>query len=178
VPQKPVGTRVLPTADWYAGATAMAGGLARSAVGMGLQMTLFNDAPAGQYLWLWMMSVFNDAEGTYQFISMSGHPSDFLQQGAWLTIGLGTTFGQVYCSDVASAGVDFPTPGTRRGSIGAGGNEGGTTDLYRYQGPIAVIPPGFSFGCFNDYITGGTSAATFALTFYYSVLPYIPDKSP
>jgi hypothetical protein len=177
--QRPPGTRVLPTADWFAGVTAMAGGIARGTSGHGLQMLLFNDAPAGQYLWLWMMSVFNDAEGTYQFVSMNGHPSDFLQQGAWITIGLGSTFGQVYAGDVTTTGFDFPQPGTRRGSIGAGGDEAGTNTLYRFQGPIAVIPPGFSFGCYNDYAgTGTTDAETFALTFYYSILPYIPDKSP
>ena len=180
MPQKPVGTRVLPTADWYAAATAMAGGIARGSSGNGLQMTLYNDAPAGQYLWLWQMSVFNDAEGTYQFVSFNGNGGgDMIQQGSWITLGLGSTFGQVYALDVPSSGFDFPQPGTRRGSIGAGGDEAGTNTLYRYQGPIAVIPPGFSFGCFNDYAgTGTIDAETFALTFYYSILPYIPDKSP
>ena len=147
-------------------------------MGVGAQVSLYNDAQAGQYLWLYWFNVFNDAEGTYQFVSFQGKQGTFLRQGGWITIGQGTTFGQVYGVDVPSAGVDFPTPGTQRGSLGAGGNEAGSDIPYRPPGPFAVIPPGFSFGVFNDYITGGTSAATFAITFYYSILPYIPDKRP
>jgi len=174
MPQKPVGTRIRPTADWFAGATAIAGGIARSAVGNGLQLTLFNDAPAGQHLWLWWMSIFNDAEGTYQLVSFAGNQGNMIQQGAWITVGRGSTFGQVYVTDVPSAGFDFPPPGTQRGSIGASGLEDGSVQNFTPPGPLIVIPPGFSFGAFNDYITGGTSAATFAITFYYSILPYIP----
>lgn len=174
MPQKPVGTRNRPSADWYAGQTAMCGGIARSLAGDGVQLTLYNDAPAGQYLWLWWFSIFNDAEGTYQFISFQGKQGNMIQQGAWITVGRGSTFGQVYATDVPGEGNDFPPPGTQRGSLGAGGDEAGTNTCYRSPGPVSVIPPGFSFGAFNDYSVGAGDFTTFAITFYYSILPYIP----
>jgi len=170
--QKPVGTRVRPSADWFAGATAMAGAIYRGAAGNGAQVTLYNDAPAGQYLWLWWMSVFNDAEGTFQFVAFEGNQGAMLQQGAWITVGRGATFGQVYGVDLAPAGFDFPPFGTQQGCLGGGGDEAGTDTCFRSPGPLAVIPPGFSFGVSNNYISGVISAATFGITFYYSPLPY------
>jgi hypothetical protein len=171
--QKPVGTRVIPTAEWFAGATAMAGGIYRAAEGNGAELSIFNDAPAGQYLWVFWFNVFNDAEGTYLFRTLEGNEGALLQQGAWITAGRGSTFGQVYGVDQASAGADFPPFGTAIGSLGAGGDEAGTNTIHRPPGPFVVLPPGFSFGISNNFI-GAISGATFAVTFYYSVLPYIP----
>jgi hypothetical protein len=178
MPQKPVGTRVLPSAEWFAGNTAMAGALYRAAAGNGAQLSLFNDAPAGQYLWVWWFNVFNDGDGTFLFSSFEGQQGSFLQQGAWITVGRGTTFGQVLGEDLVGEGNDFPPPGTQIGSLGAGGDEAAADSIFRTPGPFVVIPPGFSFAVSNNFFSSPISAATFCVTFYYSVLPYIPDKSP
>jgi len=172
--RKPVGTNARPTADWFAGVTAMVGGLARAADSTGIQLSLYNDAPQGQYLWLWWFTVYNDAEGPYRLESFEGAAGTLLTQGSYVMAGRGAAFGACYYNSIPIANGDFPASPSQYPGMGYGGDEAGTNTCYRSPGPTAVLPPGFSFAVDNEW--GGTmiGGATLAVTFYYSILPYIP----
>jgi len=174
MPQKPVGTRVLSTPDWFAGQTATAGGLARAAAATGVQISLYNDAPAGQYLWVWWVSVYNDAEGPYRFDEFEGAGGSFLQQGVYVMAGRGAAFGQTYVDAAAGLGPVVPNS-SQYPSAGYAGDEAGTDTCYRSPGPVKVLPPGYSLAVINEWGGGVGNGATLGVWFYYSILPFIPS---
>ena len=174
MPRKPVGTQTRPTADWFAGETATCGGLARAAAATGIQISLFNDAPAGQYLWVWEVDVYNDAEGPYRLDEFEGSGSTFLQQGVYVMAGRGGAFGQTYVDNAAFIASIVPN-GTSYASAMYAGDEAGTDTCFRAPGPRKVLPPGYSWAVINEWGAGAGNGATLGVTFYYSILPFIPS---
>jgi hypothetical protein len=174
MPRKPVGTNSRPTADWFAGSTATAGGLARGAAAGGVLISLYNDAPAGQYLWIWDVDVYNDAEGPYRFDEFEGDTGTLLQQGVYTTAGRGAAFGHTSWSEIAAIAESVPNS-TGYAAAGYNGDEAGTTTCFRNQGPRKVLPSGYSWGVFNEWGGGIGNGATLGVTFYYTILPYIPS---
>lgn len=174
MPRKPVGTNSRPTADWFAGSTATAGGLARAAADDAIQISLYNDAPAGQYLWVWWVSVYNDAEGPYRFDEFEGDEGTLLQQGVYVMAGRGAAFGHTSYASPAALGPDVPNS-SAYASAGYGGDEAGTDTCYRSPGPIKVLPPGYSWAVINEWGNGVANGATLGVWYYYTILPYIPS---
>jgi len=171
--RKPPGTNTRPTADWFAGNTASAGGLARAAAGVGVQVSLYNDAPQGEYLWVWWVSVFNDAEAPNRFDEFEGDQGTFLTQGVYVMAGRGAAYGHT-SYDSVTAIADFPADSTAYASSGYAGDEAGTTTCFRSPGPVKVLPPGYSWACICEW-AGGLGGALLAVWFYYTILPYIPQ---
>lgn len=175
MPRKPVGTNSRPTADWFAGETATAGGLARAAAATGVQISLYNDAPAGQYLWIWEVDVYNDAEGPYRLDEFEGDDGTLLQQGVYVMAGRGAAFGHTSYASVAALGGGLGPPNSSAyPSAFYAGDEAGTDTCYRGQGPRKVLPPGYSWAVINEWGAGAGNGATLGVCFYYTILPYIP----
>lgn len=173
MPQKPVGTRVLPTAEWFAGNGAMCGGLTRGAAGNGTQISLYNDAPAGQYLWVWEIAVGNDAASFYRIDEFEGDAGTLLQQGVYVMAGRGSAFGHTSYTDVAGI-LGFLPNSTAVPSACFADNEAGSMDFWTSKGPRKVLPPGYSIAVINEYGAGVGDGAILAVCFYYTILPYIP----
>lgn len=176
MPRKPVGTQTRPTADWFAGQTATAGGLARGSPNSGVQISLYNDAPAGQYLWVWEVYVWNDAEFAYRMDEFEGDQGTLLQQGVYIMAGRGAAFGHSSFIDATNLGFPLgpPSPSSFP-SAAYFGEESGTDICYRGPGPRKVLPPGFSLAVINEWGAGVGQGALLAVTFYYTILPYIPS---
>lgn len=174
MPRKPVGTQTRPTADWFAGQSATAGGLARGAGNGAIQISLYNDAPAGQYLWIWDVDVYNDAEGPYRFDEFEGDQGTLLQQGVYVMAGRGAAFGHTSYAAPTALGPVVPNSSAYP-SAGYAGDEAGTCTCFRNQGPRKVLPPGFSWAVINEWGNGVANGATLGVTFYYTILPYIPS---
>jgi hypothetical protein len=175
MPQKPVGTRVIPTAEWFAGNAAMAGAVSRGTnAPSGIEVSLYNDAPLGQYLWVWWFSAAADGEGPYSCTTFEGANGALLTQGSYVMAGRGSAFGQVYTAEIDSLWSDFPPVGSSFAAMGYFDDESAATLIVNGQGPKCVLPPGFSFAIDNPLAGDASSAPLLACTFYYSILPYIP----
>lgn len=173
MPRKPAGTNTRPTADWFAGATATVGAYAGSPVSSGVEVSLYNNAPAGQYLYLWWMTVHNDGDGPYQCFSRQGVEGSLLQDGAPIVAGNAQAFGQAYWQPVAANPPDYPTD-TGIGFPMFFGDESGFNATYRSPGPIQILPAGWSFCVDNTQAGTAFGPTVLAITFYYSVLPFVP----
>lgn len=174
MPRKPVGTQTLRTAEWFAGSSAQVGGLAAAGAGNGAQISLYNDAPAGQYLWVWEIAVGNDASSFYRIDEFEGDQGTFLQQGVYVMAGRGEAYGHTSYLDVAGFVGIIPN-NTYVGSACFADNEAGSTDFWNGPGPRKVLPPGYSLAVINEYGAGVSDGAVLAVTFYYTILPYIPS---
>jgi hypothetical protein len=176
MPRKPVGTQIRSTPDWFDGNTAMAGGIARGAPGDGIQLSLYNDAPVGQYLYLYWAGIFNDAEGGFRFAAFEGLQGSLLQQGQYVMAGRAAAFGGVYFTDVPHNPGDFPANSTQYPGLGYLWDDDGIWYPLNMGGPITILPPGFSFAVLNEWGGGAGQGPTLACTFYYTILPFIPNQ--
>lgn len=174
MPRKPVGTNTRPTADWFAGKTAQAGGIARGSAASGVQISLYNDADQGNYLWVWEIDVGNDASSFYRIDEFQGDQGALLTQGVYVMAGLGAAFGHTSFMDVPAKPFPIPNGYSAPTACGAD-NEAGTTDMWRGPGPRKVLPPGYSVAVINEYGSGVGNGAFLAVCFYYTILPYIPS---
>lgn len=173
MPRKPVGTQTRPTADWFAGETAMAGGLAVGAPGGGIQLALFNDAPSGQYLWIWSVSVSTAGDGPYRLDTAEGVAGSFLQQGQYIMAGRGAAFGAVYVAPATELGT-IPPNSFSQGAFGNFTDYSAATLEITAPGPLCVLPPGYSLAVVNEWGSGVSNGGNLTATFYYTILPYIP----
>ena len=174
MPRKPVGTNTLPTPDWFNGSTCMAGGIRVGTPSLGTQLSLYNDAPSGQYLYLYWLGIFNDAEGGFRFATFPGSQGTLLQQGAYVMANRGSAYGGVYYTDVPHNPSDFPANDTQYPGLGYLWDDDGLSYFLNMGGPISILPPGWSFAVLNEWGGSASFGATLACTFYYTILPYVP----
>lgn len=172
MPRKPVGTNTRPTADWFAGSSASAGALAEGDAAGGVKVSLYNNADAGNYLWIWWFSVFNDAEAPYRSNTTEGVSGTPLGNAKAVTAGNPQPFGQTYWEKIPQ--IPFIINGTAFADDMYFGDEAGTDTCYRSPGPVAVLPPGFAHNVVNEMGGGPADGAILAVTWYFSVLPFIP----
>ena len=173
MPRKPVGTQTRPTADWFTGSTASVGAYASGPAASGVEISLFNNAQAGDYLYVWWISIYNDAENPYFMEAFKGARGTLLQSAVPVVAGNAQPYGQIYWQPVAS--VPSQPANTGISSDMYGGDEAGTNTCYRSPGPLKVLPPGFGFAVINNMGGGVLFGAILCVTFYFSVLPYIPQ---
>jgi hypothetical protein len=172
MPRKPVGTQTRPTADWFAGVSGTAGAYAQGPAASGVEISLFNSADAGQYVYVNWITVYNDAEAPYRGTTRQGAQGSGLSGVSPVVAGNPLPNVQLLWQPVPQT-TDQPID-TAFGDELYFGDEAGTTTCFRSPGPVKVLPPQWSLAIVNEMGGGPANGAILCVTFHFTILPYIP----
>jgi len=172
--QRPKGTRIRPTPDWFSLSTASVGGFyVSSNHAKTPEFDLFNDDSLGRCLAVYAIIVGQDGEGIYQCLQVQGHHANGPIQGTPIVTGQGMLPGQLWY-DVVNGYIGpppFPTD-TLVSNPYVFLEEAAAANQWALPGPLCVIRPGYSFRVAN-YMAEAPAMSfggSMAVTFYYTVV--------
>jgi hypothetical protein len=170
--RRPKGSYTRPTPDFFTRQMAIVGGGFTLSSANDVVFTLFNNATTGEYFHVFKIWVFNDGEGSNAMSTQSGHGATFVSNAFPVVFDSPAPFGQLYqdqAAQVVPALTIYPTA-VPYGSYFVGGDEAAAQHPLGAQGPIAVIPPGYSLSIRSLNSIGNTNNSL-GVTFYYCILP-------
>jgi len=106
--QIPKGARVLPTPDWFAGALSSAGALVNAGGTNFSQVSLFNDATDGRYLFLYGLNLMTSG-GKLQCYPLQSVNGSKTGAGFPAITGTGTLPGAIYVYNNAAPPPEYTT---------------------------------------------------------------------
>lgn len=165
------GVIVRSPGSWYVGTKAkVAGGWQQDPQTADLCFDLFNNATDASYLWVNSIYGYNDAEGSFRADPFEGHGATLLASGQAVAFDDPAPPGQLYV-DTAAATWSTSTiaPDPAQGGFIMGGDEAGAFFLIAEDGPLAVIPQGWSLR-FRSWISSAFNNRGLVITFDYSVV--------
>jgi hypothetical protein len=171
--RKPPGTYARSTVDFYlqTGAVAACAFQNPTIHSDDVTIDLYNNADQGQYLYVYDLWVFNDAQGMWAVGPVQGHGANFVTNGFSLISNRGAPFGQVYADlTPAFSAADEIIPTTPTASYIFGGTDSESFSQPKTQGPIAALAPGTSLRV-RSFISSFFQDHGLAVTFYYVILP-------
>lgn len=173
MPRKPVGTQVRDTPDWFAGVSGTAGAYASGPANSGVEISLFNNAQGGSYVYVNWISIYDDAEAPIRGTTRKGAQGTVLTSGSPVVAGNPAPTVQLLWQPVAGT-ADQPS-NTGLGDELYFGEEAGTTIFTNPKGPLKVLPPGWSLALINEMGASNFGGAIIVVTFHFTILPYIPQ---
>jgi hypothetical protein len=169
----PFGTYTRNTPDFFVESACVAACAFQNPALNGDDVTidLFNNADQGQYLYVYDLWVFNDAQGMWAAGLIQGHGANLVTNAFSVIANRAAPFGQVYQDLTANfSAADQVIPQTPTGSYIFGGTDSESFSNPQSKGPIAVLAPGTSFRV-RSFISSFFQDHGIAVTFFYVVLP-------
>lgn len=170
--RKPQGTYSRQTPDLFLGNAGMVGGFYWSSLIEDTRLSIFNAAEQGTYCHIYKIFVGNDAAGVYSAGPFRGPGQTQLIQALPVVAGNPAPNVFLYRDLLAPlySGLGFPKDIDFDGYIWAD-NEAGSQDQYAVNGPIAVLPPGWSFGVRTFVSSSDSNSEVITCSFYFVMLP-------
>jgi hypothetical protein len=167
--RKPKGSYSRNTPDWFVDNACVVAG-AFSNVGTGdVAFDLFNNSNVGEYLHVYRLYVFNDAQGEWGWDAINGHAGTFVTNGFAVLDSGRQMPGALYQSVQTSLfSTDTPFPPTAQGARGWVGDETGTLPDIGFDAPIQIISPGNSMRV-RTRISSFFGSLGLSATFFYVV---------
>jgi hypothetical protein len=170
--RKPSGVYVRQTPDWFLRRCATCGASFWPSGAHATALDLFNDAKDGSWLHVYRVFVGNDGGGTYGMTRLQGHGANYLMDGVPIVITAPSLPGQLWLEILPPSypgplfPKDFPFFDAFIGDNGAA-----SQDDWHDDGPLCLIPPGFSMRVYSIASTTQSDGQAMAATFKYAVLP-------
>jgi hypothetical protein len=169
--RNPLGVYVRQTPDWFLRRCATVGGAFWPSAQVGAALDLYNNAQDGSLLHVYRVFVFNDAGAEYGMTRIQGHGANHLMDAVPIVITAPGLPGQLWQDTVPAqfAGNQFPKD-TAFSDAFMGNNVAGSMDDWHDDGPICVIPSGFSLRVYGFAGAAQVGGTYMNATFKYAVL--------
>lgn len=170
--RRPQGVYSRQTPDLFLGQAGMVGGYYWSSLIEDTRLSIFNADPQGLFCHIYKVFVGNDAAGVYSATQFKGPGQTQLQQAFAVVAGNAPPNVYLYRDLLTPlySGIGFPKDTDFDGYIWAD-NEAGSQDQYAVNGPICVLPTGWSFGVRTFVSSSDSNSEVITASFYFVMLP-------
>lgn len=158
MPRKPLGVYVRDTPDWFFRNAASVGANNPGQSGLFAVIDLFNDGSAGAMLYVYKLYIQNSGTFSCRIQQIQGHANGVSGPAYPVRIGAAQPPGTLYIDQISN--IDRPNTDPYITSVNAP-----VVDIIEANGPIAILPPGYSLRVGNNQAAFG-----FIAWFYYVVL--------
>jgi hypothetical protein len=169
MPRNPLGVYVRQTPDWFIKRCATVGGFYDDTHQNSITFDLFNDATDGSNLHVYKIWINNGGNDGTIISGVQGHSPTLMANSSSVVIGGPQLPGTMYYD--LTAGVPYVSNVAKGGrfvydDVSALWNE------FSVEGPIIVIPPGYSLRHVTPYGGSPTSGGiTLGMSYFWAVLP-------